>query len=85
MYNIILENALQNIFKTNCGNKNNIEKDIINYRKTTEYQNLQLIQKAFLIVELDKLKKVDLSLLYQEYIDDKPLYTTFNILIKNYT
>jgi hypothetical protein len=85
MYNIILENALQIIFKTNCGNKNNIEKDIINYRKTTEYQNLQLIQKAFLIVELDKLKKVDLSLLYQEYINDKPLYTTFNILIKNYT
>jgi len=50
MYNIILESALQNIFKTNCGNKNNIEKDIINYRKTTEYQNLQLIQKAFLIL-----------------------------------
>jgi hypothetical protein len=84
-YNIILENALQNIFKTNCGNKDTIEKDIINYRKTSEYQNLQLIQKAFLIVELDKLKKLDLSLLYKQYIIDKPLYTTFNILIKNPT
>ena len=57
-YNIILETALQSIIKKNLGNKDSIELDIINYRKSTEYQNLELIQKAFLIVELDKLKKV---------------------------
>lgn len=84
-YNIILENALQNILRTNCGNKDSIQKDIINYRKSTEYQNLQIIQKAFLIVELNKLKKVDLSYLYKQYVKDLPLYTTFNILIKNDT
>jgi len=80
-YNIILENALQAIIKKNLGNKNTIELDIFNYRRTYEYLNLELLEKAYLIVELDKLKLIDLSKLYKEYITDNELHYIFNILI----
>jgi len=80
-YNIILENALQSIIKKNMGNKNTIEQDIFNYRRTYEYLNLELLEKAFLIVELDKLKTIDLSELYIGYIKDNQLHFIFNKLI----
>ena len=81
-YNIILENALQSIIKKNLGNKDTIEQDIFNYRRTYEYLNLELLEKAFLIVELDKLKSIDLSELYIGYIKDNELHYIFNKLIK---
>ena len=80
-YNIILENALQSIIKKNLGNKNTIEQDLFNYRRTYEYLNLELLEKAFLIVELDKLKSIDLSELYIGYIEDNELHYIFNKLI----
>lgn len=80
-YNIILENALQAIIKKNMGNKNTIELDIFNYRRTYEYLNLELLEKAYLIVELDKLKSIDLSELYIGYIKDNELHYIFNKLI----
>ena len=80
-YNIILENALQSIIKKNLGNKNTIEQDLFNYRRTYEYLNLELLEKAFLIVELDKLKSIDLSELYRGYIEDNELHYIFNKLI----
>ena len=80
-YNIILENALQSIIKKNLGNKNTIEQDLFNYRRTYEYLNLELLEKAFLIVELDKLKSIDLSELYLGYIEDNELHYIFNKLI----
>ena len=81
-YNIILENALQSIIKKNLGNKNTIEQDLFNYRRTYEYLNLELLEKAFLIVELDKLKSIDLSELYIGYITDNELHFIFDKLIK---
>lgn len=81
-YNIILENALQSIIKKNLGNKDTIEQDIFNYRRTYEYLNLELLEKAFLIVELDKLKSIDLSELYIGYITDNELHFIFDKLIK---
>jgi hypothetical protein len=81
-YNIILENALKSIIKKNLGNKDTIEQDIFNYRRTYEYLNLELLEKAFLIVELDKLKSIDLSELYIGYITDNELHFIFDKLIK---
>jgi hypothetical protein len=56
-YSHIWNKALHDIFMYFDIDKNNIETKIIEYRQSNDYKQLSLLEKAYLIVELDKMKK----------------------------
>ena len=67
-YSHIWNKALYDIFMYFDIEKDNIETKIIEYRQSNDYKQLSLLEKAYLIVELDKIKN-NVKEIYEKFIN----------------
>ena len=73
-YHDLLNHALNEILSNYT---NDIHNNVLNYRKSAYYTNLTLLEKAYLIVELDKLVFNDIDFLLKAYRNDMNLAVVF--------
>ena len=73
-YHDLLNHALNEILSNYT---NDIHNNVLNYRKSPYYTNLTLLEKAYLIVELDKLVFNDIDFLLEAYKKDMNLAKIF--------
>ena len=73
-YDDLLNHALYEILTKYT---DNIHANVLDYRKTSYYTTLSLLEKAYLIVELDRLVFNDINFLLEAYKKDMNLAIAF--------